>query len=43
MEALREERNKFLKVTQKNTIKHGKKLKKIIQDLKVETETIMKS
>jgi hypothetical protein len=43
MEALREERKKILKVTQENTIKHGKKLKKIIQDLKVETETIMKS
>jgi hypothetical protein len=43
VEALKEVTQKFLKELKKNTTKQVKELKKIIQDLKIEVETIKKS
>ena len=43
LEALQEETQKSLKELQENTSKQGKELNKIIQDLKMEVETIRKS
>ena len=43
VDGLKEEINKFLKEIQENTIKGVKELNKIIQDLKMEIETIKKS
>jgi F0F1-type ATP synthase membrane subunit b/b' len=43
MEALKEETQKSLKELQENTTKEVKELNEIIQDLKVEIETIKKS
>ena len=43
LEALKEETQKSLKQLQKNTIKHVKEMNKIIQDLKMEIETMKKS
>ena len=43
VEALKEETQKSLKQLQKNTIKHVKEMNKIIQDLKMEIETMKKS
>ena len=40
IEALKEEMNKFLKEIQENTSKEGKKMSKILQDQKMEIETI---
>jgi hypothetical protein len=42
VEAFKEETQKFLKELQENTIKQAKEMNKIIQDLKVEIETIKK-
>jgi F0F1-type ATP synthase membrane subunit b/b' len=43
LEALKEETQKSLKEFQKNAIKEVKEMNKIIQDLKLEIETIKKS
>ena len=43
LEALQEETQKSLKELQENTTKQAKELNKIIQDLKMEVETIRKS
>ena len=43
LEALQEETQKSLKELQENTTKQAKELNKIIQDLKMEVETIKKS
>jgi hypothetical protein len=43
LEALKEETQKSLKELQGNTIKQEKEMNKIIQDLKMEIETIKKS
>jgi hypothetical protein len=43
VEVLKEGKNKFLKEIQENTIKQVKELNKVVQDLKVEGETIKKS
>ena len=43
VEALKEETQKSLKEFQENTIKQAKERNKIIQDLKMEIETIKKS
>ena len=40
---LKEEMNKSLKETHKNTIKWVKEINKIVQDLKMEIETIKKT
>jgi seryl-tRNA synthetase len=42
VEALKEERNKFFKEIQENTIKQMKELNKAVQDLKMEVERIKK-
>jgi esterase/lipase len=43
LEALKEGTQKSLKEFQENTIKQVKKMNKIIQDLKIDLETIKKS
>jgi uncharacterized phage infection (PIP) family protein YhgE len=43
VETLKVETNKSLKEIQENTIKHVKELKKAVQDIKVEVETIKKT
>ena len=40
VEALKEETNKSLKEIQENTTKQVKELNKVIQDLKIEVETV---
>jgi cytoplasmic iron level regulating protein YaaA (DUF328/UPF0246 family) len=40
---LKDERNKSLKEIQKSTIKQVKELNKVVQDLKIKVETIMKT
>ena len=42
VEVLKEKTNKFLKEIQENTIKQVTELNKVVQDIKVEVETIRK-